>query len=48
MRSKRTVLVVLLAWIVVLFAAGVVWLCSDGAAFMVGHAMVMDGGQTVQ
>ena len=25
MRSKRTVLVVLLAWIVVLFAAGVVW-----------------------
>jgi NAD(P)-dependent dehydrogenase (short-subunit alcohol dehydrogenase family) len=29
-------------------AAAVVWLCSDDAAFMVGHAMVIDGGQTVQ
>src|SRR3954447_17157662 len=29
-------------------AAAVVWLCSDAAAFMVGHAMVIDGGQTVQ
>jgi NAD(P)-dependent dehydrogenase (short-subunit alcohol dehydrogenase family) len=29
-------------------AAAAVWLCSDAAAFMVGHAMVMDGGQTVQ
>ncbi|MBW4541939.1 MAG: SDR family oxidoreductase [Myxacorys chilensis ATA2-1-KO14] len=29
-------------------AAAVVWLCSDAAAFMVGHALVMDGGQTVQ
>ena len=28
--------------------AAVVWLCSDDAAFMVGHAMVIDGGQTVQ
>ena len=27
-------------------AAAVVWLCSDAAAF-VGHAMVIDGGQTV-
>ena len=27
-------------------AAAVVWLCSDAAAFMVGHAMVVDGGQT--
>jgi NAD(P)-dependent dehydrogenase (short-subunit alcohol dehydrogenase family) len=29
-------------------AAAVIWLCSDGAAFMVGHAMMVDGGQTVQ
>lgn len=29
-------------------AAAVVWLCSDAAAFVVGHAMVIDGGQTVQ
>jgi len=29
-------------------AAAVIWLCSDAAAFMVGHAMMMDGGQTVQ
>jgi len=29
-------------------AAAAVWLCSDAAAFVVGHAMVIDGGQTVQ
>ncbi|MFL4982598.1 MAG: SDR family oxidoreductase [Xanthobacteraceae bacterium] len=28
-------------------AAAVVWLCSDAATFVVGHAMVIDGGQTV-
>ncbi|XFF02320.1 SDR family oxidoreductase, putative yxbG (plasmid) [Bradyrhizobium guangxiense] len=27
-------------------AAAVVWLCSDAAVFVVGHAMVVDGGQT--
>jgi NAD(P)-dependent dehydrogenase (short-subunit alcohol dehydrogenase family) len=29
-------------------AEAVVWLCSDAAAFVVGHAMVIDGGQTIQ
>jgi NAD(P)-dependent dehydrogenase (short-subunit alcohol dehydrogenase family) len=28
-------------------AATVVWLCSDAAAFVIGHAMVVDGGQTI-
>lgn len=28
-------------------ATAVIWLCSDAAAFVVGHAMVIDGGQTV-
>lgn len=28
-------------------AATVLWLCSDLAAFVVGHALVVDGGQTV-
>jgi NAD(P)-dependent dehydrogenase (short-subunit alcohol dehydrogenase family) len=28
-------------------AAAVVWLCSDAASFVTGHAMVADGGQTL-
>jgi NAD(P)-dependent dehydrogenase (short-subunit alcohol dehydrogenase family) len=28
-------------------ANAVVWLCSDASSFAVGHALVIDGGQTV-
>ena len=28
-------------------AAAALWLCSDAAAFVLGHAMVVDGGQTI-
>jgi NAD(P)-dependent dehydrogenase (short-subunit alcohol dehydrogenase family) len=28
-------------------AATVVWLCSDVASFITGHALVADGGQTL-
>ncbi len=29
-------------------AATVLWLCSDLAGFVIGHALVVDGGQTIQ
>src|SRR5437762_7311858 len=28
-------------------AAAILWLCSDAARFVIGHALVVDGGQTV-
>jgi NAD(P)-dependent dehydrogenase (short-subunit alcohol dehydrogenase family) len=27
-------------------AAAVLWLCSEEASFAIGHALVIDGGQT--
>ena len=29
-------------------AHAIAWLCSDEASYMVGHALVVDGGATVQ
>jgi NAD(P)-dependent dehydrogenase (short-subunit alcohol dehydrogenase family) len=29
-------------------AAAVLWLCSSGASFVIGHALVVDGGYTVR
>jgi len=29
-------------------ASAVLWLCSPGASFVIGHALVVDGGYTVQ
>jgi NAD(P)-dependent dehydrogenase (short-subunit alcohol dehydrogenase family) len=28
-------------------AAAVLWLCSSAASFVIGHALVVDGGQTI-
>jgi NAD(P)-dependent dehydrogenase (short-subunit alcohol dehydrogenase family) len=29
-------------------AAAVLWLCSPGASFVIGHALTLDGGYTVR
>jgi NAD(P)-dependent dehydrogenase (short-subunit alcohol dehydrogenase family) len=29
-------------------AAAVVWLCTDDASFVVGHALAVDGGAVIQ
>jgi NAD(P)-dependent dehydrogenase (short-subunit alcohol dehydrogenase family) len=29
-------------------AAAVLWLCSPGASFVIGHALAIDGGYTVR
>jgi NAD(P)-dependent dehydrogenase (short-subunit alcohol dehydrogenase family) len=29
-------------------ADAVVWLCSDAASFVVGHALAVDGGSVIQ